>query len=47
MVHESDRVEVWPAGSSEAEANAQAEREASSGPGPEAHSEAGTPEAAG
>jgi hypothetical protein len=47
MVHDSDRVEVWPAGSSEAEANAQAEREASSGPGPEAHSEAGTPEAAG
>jgi hypothetical protein len=46
IVHDSDRVEVWPVGSSEAEAAAQARREAaaSSGDAPE---EAGAPEAAG
>jgi hypothetical protein len=47
MVHDSDRVEVWPAGSSEAEANAQAERESGSAARSQAHNEAGTPEAAG
>jgi hypothetical protein len=51
LVHDSDRVEVWPVGSSEAEANAQAEREtgstSGSGPGSGTHNEAGRPEAAG
>ena len=42
IVHDSDRVEVWPVGSSEAEAAAQAEREAAGG-----QQNAGAPEAAG
>ncbi len=42
MVHDDDRVEVWPIGSSEAEAAAQAQAEGGSG-----HEEAGPREAAG
>ena len=42
IVHDSDRVEVWPVGSSESEAAAQAQREAADG-----QQNAGSPEAAG
>jgi hypothetical protein len=42
IVHESDRVEVWPVGSAEAEAAEQARSEAARG-----HEEAGPQEAAG
>jgi len=41
IVHDSDRVEVWPVGSSEADAAAQARREAAG------HDKTGEPEAAG
>jgi hypothetical protein len=42
MVHDDDRVEVWPVGSAEAEAAAQAQTEGSAG-----HEEAGPQDAAG
>ena len=42
MIHDDDRVEVWPIGSSEAEAAAQAQAEADPG-----HEEAGPHDAAG
>ena len=42
LVHDSDRVEVWPVGSAEADAAAQAEREVADG-----QQDAGAPEAAG